>query len=952
MEKFAGVSKSDLKSASFLPGGKRSFNPTIETKTKGKTPRDTGAEKFLEQQKKRMSEKGLKYRGPNWTVDLVITRPNEDTGEKEILLIKRKGKIEHGKWALPGGFWDTDAREGHLWAKGKETAIEAALREGEEEAGIDKGQLRSFVKKIGIFGNKKRPSYRDPRDSSTAWCVSIAFAIDIPEDLARKMKPLRAGDDASEVEWFPLKKATHMPLAFDHVDIIKSAPAYEDRFKVGMERYAGIPPIGTVVYRLASEISGEQLARAMSKDYPALAEKVLGWVDDIKMGKETSGAMVEKEIMPVLLDKAAELANKASSGELEHSDISNAEKDNDFKRSIGKRRMNPDTEEAVEDVSEEAFDEIADEYDDQVRGGKDQVTSLIMALSEVFGFTLDEKEMGKIIGRKKKKTTEVKLKNPNEVRSARDAEVAFVAWLLNKDFAPRLIKWVRKRREMDKIDNRLISRYAAYKPKPVTLSKAERAEFTKKQRALQPEVPTAKAKTLPTAPKAKAPTEPKVTLPVAPEDKRKRDISEAKDPRLLKAIKKANKTREGQKLLGNRRKLLKETALNRQLFSQIVKPFNEALDGFFKEYAQTDENRERIGRALYNRVLQYTRTREGLKRPIVRGGKLPLSFGDLVVLIDPKNENPESVAKTINQKAKGRPTRQVQRPTKQAPVGPPPKEMNTVDEPVEAPGTQLDLGDAGAPGTEMGAPEGDDSLGLDVKAPPVRKEQFETAEYPPGEPSMSEIHKAEGGGTLPGEVDDEGAFPPDESAEVEPEGELEGEWYDPEAEPPAMVLPREKGPGEPKQFDVEESVVQVPGDVDWPQGESVEPEGGLGGGGPHEKEHAEIKEQREVLEKQREQEGYPVSELSELVEGKPVSQATPGPGSKTQVTPGATTTVTPPPKINKSWKPGQPTSKGPASTEEEPWDYSRLLEQLEGKTSTILTFPGRASSSRELFGLR
>ena len=54
----------------------------------------------------------LRRPGPNPTVDLVVVRAG--TSEHEVLLIRRRrdAKAEAGKWALPGGFHDTEAPRG------------------------------------------------------------------------------------------------------------------------------------------------------------------------------------------------------------------------------------------------------------------------------------------------------------------------------------------------------------------------------------------------------------------------------------------------------------------------------------------------------------------------------------------------------------------------------------------------------------------------------------------------------------------------------------------------------------------------------------------------------------------------------------------------------------------------------------------------------------------------
>jgi 8-oxo-dGTP pyrophosphatase MutT (NUDIX family) len=76
---------------------------------------------------------GFYYKGVNPTVDLIVIR-----GDK-VLLIQRgdDSEVEAGKWALPGGFHDTNAKEGEEWKEDKESSLDAAKREVKEETGLD-----------------------------------------------------------------------------------------------------------------------------------------------------------------------------------------------------------------------------------------------------------------------------------------------------------------------------------------------------------------------------------------------------------------------------------------------------------------------------------------------------------------------------------------------------------------------------------------------------------------------------------------------------------------------------------------------------------------------------------------------------------------------------------------------------------------------------------------------
>ena len=156
--------------------------------------------------------------GANPTVDNIITRDGENG--KEILLIQRadkEGVAERGKWALPGGFHDTDVGKGEFWKPGKETAQQAAMRELAEETGLDASTLEKNMKHVGFFDKHGR----DPRDNKEAWAVSNAFHLHLTPDLASAK--VQGMDDADNAKWVSVHDLHKMSMAFDHSDIIKKA---------------------------------------------------------------------------------------------------------------------------------------------------------------------------------------------------------------------------------------------------------------------------------------------------------------------------------------------------------------------------------------------------------------------------------------------------------------------------------------------------------------------------------------------------------------------------------------------------------------------------------------------------------------------------------------------------------------------------------------------------------
>ena len=156
------------------------------------------------------------FKGENPTVDLVVFRDTKES--REILLIRRakNAATEQGKWAIPGGFHDTDAKKGGEWRAGKETTLAAALRELKEETGLDVNKYKKSIVYVGTYKGKNR----DPRDNDESWTSSSVFTILLKKEDNQKIKGL---DDADKAAWVKLKDLKKLTLAFDHKEIIKDA---------------------------------------------------------------------------------------------------------------------------------------------------------------------------------------------------------------------------------------------------------------------------------------------------------------------------------------------------------------------------------------------------------------------------------------------------------------------------------------------------------------------------------------------------------------------------------------------------------------------------------------------------------------------------------------------------------------------------------------------------------
>ena len=150
-----------------------------------------------------------RYKKPSVTADVVTLTLSEDD-QLCILLIKRGGFPYKGKWALPGGFMNTD----------EESVTQAAKRELYEETGVKDVSLRQLY------------TFSDPDRDPRMHVVSVAYTALLPKGSLK----VRAGDDAWEAKVFRISydvdgmtfscedlHVREADLAFDHAMIIKMA---------------------------------------------------------------------------------------------------------------------------------------------------------------------------------------------------------------------------------------------------------------------------------------------------------------------------------------------------------------------------------------------------------------------------------------------------------------------------------------------------------------------------------------------------------------------------------------------------------------------------------------------------------------------------------------------------------------------------------------------------------
>ncbi|MGY8776053.1 NUDIX domain-containing protein [Spongiibacter tropicus] len=140
------------------------------------------------------------YDVPLTTVDSVLFTVHQD--ELKVLLVKRGEDPFEGKWGLPGGFINL----------GIDTSLEdCAIRKLKEKTGI----APPYIEQLCSVGGGNR----DPR----GWAVTVVFYALVAYEACQSHV-----ESVVDVQWHAVDKLKKSTVAFDHLEIIRTA---QDRLK-------------------------------------------------------------------------------------------------------------------------------------------------------------------------------------------------------------------------------------------------------------------------------------------------------------------------------------------------------------------------------------------------------------------------------------------------------------------------------------------------------------------------------------------------------------------------------------------------------------------------------------------------------------------------------------------------------------------------------------------------
>lgn len=142
------------------------------------------------------------YWHPSVTADVVlIQRDKEDFSDPKILMVRRKNEPYKWKWALPGGFLESN----------DVTMESCAVRELYEETNIKVDE--ESLDLACVLSHKDR----DPRER----VISTVYYHEVIDDI-NNVQPT-AKDDAISAQWISLFDLPTNDLAFDHIKAITNA---------------------------------------------------------------------------------------------------------------------------------------------------------------------------------------------------------------------------------------------------------------------------------------------------------------------------------------------------------------------------------------------------------------------------------------------------------------------------------------------------------------------------------------------------------------------------------------------------------------------------------------------------------------------------------------------------------------------------------------------------------
>jgi ADP-ribose pyrophosphatase len=141
--------------------------------------------------------------GPTLAADLILTRDNPNTQEKEVLLIQRK---DTGEWAIPGGKIDPG-----------ENPRQAASREVVEEAGVQNVHLDLSTAQIVYAGYAD-----DSRNTDNAWMETTVIRHHLNDEEAR-IVTIEADTDAIAAQWVVNSEELYANLFGSHGQYLRLA---------------------------------------------------------------------------------------------------------------------------------------------------------------------------------------------------------------------------------------------------------------------------------------------------------------------------------------------------------------------------------------------------------------------------------------------------------------------------------------------------------------------------------------------------------------------------------------------------------------------------------------------------------------------------------------------------------------------------------------------------------